>query len=101
MTTSTPLPPMTPATPQAYMSPPPPPEAIRERQLKLQAAASKARAVKRRAEIVKAERTRERAREVLKKNCWECWKGGQDILWCKCNMRQNINAFYLGAGSSK
>ena len=76
-------------------------EAIRERQLKLQAAASKARAVKRRAEIVKAERTRERAREVLKKNCWECWKGGQDILWCKCNMRQNINAFYLGAGSSK
>jgi len=46
---------------------------IRERQLKLQGAASKARGEKRRAETVnQAERTGESERELLKANCWEC-----------------------------
>lgn len=69
-------------------------DAIREHQLKLQAAATKARAEKRRAEIIKAARAHERAREVLKSNCWECWKTGQDVIRCTCIRKQNVKAYF-------
>lgn len=68
-------------------------DAIRAHQLRLHAAATRARNEKKRADMKKAERARERVRETLKANCWECWRSGQDILQCKCGKRRNITDY--------